>query len=142
MSPDGLMVAFVGPDNNIWLRKLNYNTEIAVTKDGKVNEVINGVPDWTYEEEFSTTRSMAWAPDNQVLCFLKYNESQVPQYQFPLYGGACDTDARYALYPAPMIINIPLPASPTRWCRFTPMTWSCAKSRPSSLTQRLNISPA
>lgn len=112
MSPDGLMVAFVAPDNNIWLRKLNYNTEIAVTKDGKANEVINGVPDWTYEEEFATTQSMAWSPDNLILCFLKYNETQVPQYGFPLYGGACDTDSRYSLYPGTYDYKYPVAGEP------------------------------
>lgn len=45
-SPDGLKVAFVR-DNNIYLIKLLYgNSESQVTKDGKRNSVINGVPDW------------------------------------------------------------------------------------------------
>lgn len=56
-SPDGRMVAFVA-DNNIYIKKLDYGSEVAVTKDGKKNAVINGVPDWTYEEEFTTTCSM------------------------------------------------------------------------------------
>ena len=85
-SPDGRMVAFVA-DNNIFLKKLDYGTEVAVTTDGKNNEIINGVPDWTYEEEFSTSSSMAWAPDNMTLCYIKYNESQVPMFTFPLYKG-------------------------------------------------------
>lgn len=98
-SPDGLMVAFAADDNNIHIRKLDYNTEVDVTTDGAVNAVINGVPDWTYEEEFMTTRSMAWAPDNLTLCFLKYNEKDVPLYRFALYEGACDPKEQYALYP-------------------------------------------
>ena len=89
-SPDGRMVAFVAGDNNIYLKKLDYGTEVAVTTDGAVNAVINGVPDWVYEEEFSTASSMAWAPDCSTLCYLKYNESEVPTYSFPLYEGACD----------------------------------------------------
>lgn len=49
-SNDGLQVAFVR-DNNIFLVKLLYdNAEIQVTKDGKRNEVINGLPDWVNEE--------------------------------------------------------------------------------------------
>ncbi len=67
------MVAFVAGDNNIYLKKLDYGTEVAVTTDGAVNAVINGVPDWVYEEEFSTASSMAWAPDCSTLCYLKYN---------------------------------------------------------------------
>ena len=43
-SPDGWQVAFVR-DNNIHLVKLMYgNSESQVTKDGKRNEIINGIP--------------------------------------------------------------------------------------------------
>ena len=48
-SPDGNQIAFVRY-NNIWLVKLLYdNAESQVTKDGKRNEIINGIPDWVYE---------------------------------------------------------------------------------------------
>ncbi|WP_290448653.1 arginine deiminase family protein, partial [uncultured Muribaculum sp.] len=110
-SPDGRMVAFVS-DNNIYLRKLDYNTEVAVTTDGRVNEVINGVPDWTYEEEFSTNCSMTWAPDNLTLCYLKYNESNVPLYSFPLYQGTCDPMNQYALYPGAYTYKYPVAGEP------------------------------
>lgn len=97
-SPDGRMIAFVS-DNNIYLKKLDYWTEVAVTTDGEKNKIINGVPDWVYEEEFSTSCSMAWSPDNETLCYLKYNETDVPMFSFPLYGGNCDIDEAYRLYP-------------------------------------------
>ena len=58
-SPDGRMVAFMA-DNNIYIKKIDYNSEVAVTTDGELNRIINGVPDWTYEEEFATTCSMGW----------------------------------------------------------------------------------
>ncbi|MDE5704518.1 S9 family peptidase [Muribaculum sp.] len=97
-SPDGRMIAFAA-DGNIYISKLDYLTEVAVTADGAKNSVINGVPDWSYEEEFDTTCSMAWAPDNTTLCYLKYDESAVPLYSFPLYQGTCNPDDAYALYP-------------------------------------------
>lgn len=97
-SSNGRMVAFVA-DNNIYVKKLDYNTEVAVTEDGTVGQIINGVSDWTYEEEFSTTCSMAWAPDNSTLCFVKYNESEVPLYNLPIYQGSCHPKDKYALYP-------------------------------------------
>jgi dipeptidyl-peptidase-4 len=97
-SPDSRMISFV-VDNNIYIKKLDYNTEVAVTSDGKQNEVINGVPDWTYEEEFETSNSMAWAPDNLTLCYIKYNEKNVPMFTFPLYQGTCEPKDEYALYP-------------------------------------------
>jgi len=98
-SPDGRMVAFVAEDNNIYIRKLDYKSQVAVTTDGAVNSVINGVPDWVYEEEFTTDCSMTWAPDNLTLCYIRYDESPVPTYSLPLYQGTCGSMDRYALYP-------------------------------------------
>ncbi len=106
-SPDSRMVAFVA-NNNIYIKKLDYGTEVAVTTDGEVNKVINGVPDWVYEEEFATSVSMAWAPDNLTLCYIKYDENDVPMYSFPLYGGACDPLSQYALYPGEYSYKYPV----------------------------------
>ncbi len=110
-SPDGRMIAFVS-DNNIYIRKLDYNTEVAVTGDGKSNRVINGVPDWVYEEEFDTTCSMAWSPDNLTLCYLKYNETDVPLYSFPLYQGTCEPKDQYELYPGSYSYKYPVAGEP------------------------------
>lgn len=61
-SPDGRMVAYVS-DNNIWIRKFDYDTEVQVTKDGEMNKILNGITDWVYEEEFAVTNLMAWSPN-------------------------------------------------------------------------------
>ena len=110
-SPNGRMVAFV-VDNNIYVRKLDYQTEVAVTTDGKVNEIINGIPDWVYEEEFATTCSMAWAPDDLNLCFIKYNETEVPMYDMQRYGGACNGDDALQLYPQTWNYKYPVAGKP------------------------------
>lgn len=107
-SPDGRMVAFMAQDNNIYIHKTDYGSEVAVTTDGQPNSVINGVPDWTYEEEFSTNRSMVWAPDNSSLAYIKYNEADVPAFGFPLYEGACDPMTQYALYPGEFVYKYPV----------------------------------
>ena len=106
-SPDGRMVAFVA-DNNVQLKKLDYGTEMPVTTDGATNKIINGVPDWTYQEEFATTASMTWAPDNLTLCFLKYNETDVPLFSFELYEGSCNPMKQYALYPGQFTYKYPV----------------------------------
>ncbi|MCM1028258.1 MAG: S9 family peptidase [Pseudoflavonifractor sp.] len=111
-SPDGRMIAFVGPDNNIYIKKLDYWTELPVTTDGKVNEVINGVPDWVYEEEFTTSSSMTWSPDNLNLCFIRYEEARVPMFSFPLYEGACHPNIEYALYPGDFTYKYPVAGEP------------------------------
>ncbi|MCM1484372.1 MAG: S9 family peptidase [Muribaculaceae bacterium] len=106
-SPDGRMAAYVS-DNNIYIKKLDYGTDIAVTTDGKKNMIINGVPDWTYEEEFSTASSMTWASDNLTLCYLKYNETDVPVYNFTLYEGTCPQYPQYANYPGEFSYKYPV----------------------------------
>ena len=76
-SPDGLQVAFVR-DNNIFLVKLLYdNSESQVTKDGKFNHIINGLPDWVYEEEFSFNSALEFNADGTMLCWIKFDESAV-----------------------------------------------------------------
>lgn len=109
-SPDGRMVAFVS-DNNIYLKKLDFNTETAVTTDGKLNEIINGVPDWSYDEEFDITCSMAWSPDNTTLVYAKYNETEVGTYTFPLYEGFCPQYTQYDLYPGTFAYKYSLPGT-------------------------------
>lgn len=106
-SPDSRMVAFV-TDNNIRIRKWDYDTEVDVTADGKHGKIINGIPDWTYEEEFSAVCSMAWSPDNTTLCYLRYDEEEVPWYSLPIYKGYCDADDRYALYPGTFTYKYPV----------------------------------
>ncbi len=108
MSGDGRMVAFVGEDNNIYIKKNDYDSQVAVTEDGEVNKVLNGVPDWVYEEEFATNCSMVWSPDNLLLCFLRYDESEVPMYTLPIYQGTCEPRNQYALYPGTYSYKYPV----------------------------------
>ena len=86
-SPDGNMIAFVR-DNNIFLVKMLYgNSESQVTEDGKNNAIINGIPDWVYEEEFSFNRALEFSADNTMIAFIRFDETEVPSYSFPLFAG-------------------------------------------------------
>lgn len=84
-SPDGRMCAYV-IDNNIWLRKFDYDTEIQVTTDGEANKILNGITDWVYEEEFSVTNLMAWSPDSEYLAYVRSDETDVREYSMQMYG--------------------------------------------------------
>ena len=98
-SNDGLQVAFVR-NNNIYLVKLLYdNAESQVTKDGKWNEVINGVPDWVYEEEFGFNSAMAFNADGTMICWIRFDESQVKEYPLQLFKGAFPAKKDYTTYP-------------------------------------------
>lgn len=85
-SRDGRMLAFV-VDNDIWLAKFDYDSESRVTKDGSFNKIINGATDWVYEEEFGTTSIMDFSADNRLLAFVRFDETDVPEYSFQSYKG-------------------------------------------------------
>lgn len=110
-SHDSRMVSFVA-GNNIYIKKIDYDSEVAVTTDGAVNRIINGVPDWVYQEEFATTVSMVWSADNLTLSFLKYDESKVPLYNLTMYQGTCEPMDSYALYPGLFSYKYPVAGEP------------------------------
>lgn len=98
-SPDGNQIAFVR-DNNIFLVKLLYNNaESQITKDGERNKVINGKPDWVYEEEFSFNCAFDFSADSEMLAWIRFDESEVKTYTFPWYKGMSPSKEEYALYP-------------------------------------------
>lgn len=108
-SPDGNQIAFVR-DNNIYLVKLLFgNSESQVTKDGKFNEVLNGIPDWVYEEEFGFSRAFDFSADSQMLAYIRFDESQVPMYSFPLYKGLAPALNDFATYPGEYAYKYPMP---------------------------------
>lgn len=83
-SPDGAKIAFVF-ENNLYYQDLDSEEVTQVTTDGKRNEIINGVTDWVYEEEFAFVRAFDWSADGNFLAFLKFNESQVPVMNIDVY---------------------------------------------------------
>ena len=97
-SPDGERIAFVR-NNNVFIKTLKFGTEAQLTWDGKQNKIINGIPDWVYEEEFSFNKAFAWSPDSKFLAYIKFDESEVPEYTLPMYQGAEPRLTQYAEYP-------------------------------------------
>lgn len=111
LSPDGRKVAFVR-DNNLYLTSVMTatieTTERQITKDGERNKVINGVPDWVYEEEFSMNSAITWSPDSKVLAWLRWDESSVKEYSLPIYMGAVPARTEYELYPGAYSYKYPV----------------------------------
>ncbi len=88
-SPQGDKVAFVAGNNLHYKNLLNGKT-VQITGDGQTNAVINGLPDWVYEEEFSPVDgngmvATKWSPDGTKIAFLRFDESQVPTMSMTLY---------------------------------------------------------
>lgn len=108
-SPDGNMVAFVR-DNNIHLVKLLYNNaESQITKDGEFNKVINGKPDWVYEEEFGFNCAFDFSADSELLAWIRFDESAVRTFSFPWYRGSNPAKDEYRLYPGTYEYKYPKP---------------------------------
>lgn len=84
--PSGNKIAFVR-DNNLHIKDLNNNTEQAITTNGKANAIINGAPDWVYEEEFSMDRAYYWSPSGSKIAYLRFDESNVPSFLLTEYDG-------------------------------------------------------
>lgn len=86
-SPDGTMIAFVR-ENDLYLVKLLFgNAESRVTTDGERNRIINGLPDWVCEEEFTQSRAFDFSADSRMLAWVRYDESRVPVYRMQMFKG-------------------------------------------------------
>lgn len=84
-SPKGDKIAFIR-GNDIFIKDLASNTETQVTHDGKENHIINGYPDWVYEEEFGYNKAFHWSPDGTRIGYCRFDESNVKQFQMAMYG--------------------------------------------------------
>ena len=110
-SPDGRMVAFAR-NNNLYVDKLDYGTEIAMTKDGEEGRIINGMPDWLYEEEFDCTKLFVWSPDSKLVAFVKLDLSNVQSYSYIRYKGSNPEFTTDAEYPEVVTFKYPKAGTP------------------------------
>ena len=97
ISPNGRYIAFA-KNNNLYIHKLDFGTEVAVTKDENP-DILNGIADWLYEEEFGTTALFVWSPDSKQLAFVKLNEQEVPSFAWQNYLGTDYPTADTLRYP-------------------------------------------
>lgn len=98
ISPKGDKVAYVY-ENNIYLYDIATKNKTQVTTDGKKNRIINGITDWVYEEEFSFVRAFEWNKTGDKIAYLKFDESQVPEFSMDVYGKG--------LYPTQQVFKYP-----------------------------------
>lgn len=83
-SPDRTKIAFA-KENNLFIYDLATKKQTQVTNDGEKNKIINGICDWVYEEEFAFVRAFDWSADGKKLAYIKFDESQVPEFSMNVF---------------------------------------------------------
>jgi dipeptidyl-peptidase-4 len=98
LSPDGTKIVY-GFENNLYVKDLNSGEVTQITNDGKKNEIINGITDWVYEEEFSFVRAFDWNKNSDQIAFIRFDETNVPEFSMDVYGTALYPDQQVFKYP-------------------------------------------
>lgn len=107
-SPDGNLIAFAREGNLFLVKLLFGNSESQITKDGERGKILNGIPDWVYEEEFSTNCSFDFSADSKMLAWVRYDESKVPMWKIQEYKGAYPERKENAEYPGEYAYKYPV----------------------------------
>ncbi|CAK8673111.1 unnamed protein product [Clavelina lepadiformis] len=73
---------------------------VRITHDGSKNQILNGLPDWVYEEEMVfTTNNIFWSPDSRFLAYLVTNDTLVDKIEYSVYGDFQYPDMVEVAYP-------------------------------------------
>ncbi len=83
-SPDGTKICYA-KSNDLFVLDLLTKKTTQITSDGKKNAIINGITDWVYEEEFAFVRAFDWSADSKKIAFIRFDESEVPEFSMNIY---------------------------------------------------------
>ncbi|ORX43292.1 hypothetical protein BCR36DRAFT_336342 [Piromyces finnis] len=107
-SPSSDKIAYV-KNNNMYYLNLKTGKSVQITNDGSKN-IFNGISDWVYEEEvLMSSKAFWWSPDGKYLGFIKFNDTNVPEYEIPVY---LDNNLDGISYNAWKSIKYPKPGFP------------------------------
>ena len=98
LAPDGTKVAY-GFNNNLFVKDFDTNQITQITFDGQKNQIINGITDWVYEEEFAFVRAFEWNSDGTHIAFIRFDETKVPEFSMDMYGNGLYPDQSVFKYP-------------------------------------------
>ncbi|MED6242617.1 hypothetical protein ATANTOWER_007380, partial [Ataeniobius toweri] len=102
-APTGNKLAYVW-DNNVYLKTSPDSPREQITFNGEPNKILNGIPDWVYEEEmFSSNRGVWWSPGGKYLAYAEFNDTLVHNIEYSWFG-----EDQY-----PSTISIPYPKAGT-----------------------------
>ncbi|KAF9155773.1 hypothetical protein DFQ26_009632 [Actinomortierella ambigua] len=101
-SPVGHTLAYV-QNNNLYVYE-DLTTRHQVTFDGAPG-IFNGLTDWVYEEEvYTSTNALWWSPDGTALAFLRFDETEVPEFHFPIF---MNNQKQAPAYPRDIMMKYP-----------------------------------
>ena len=98
LSPDGNKIAY-GYQNNLYVKDLKSGVVKQITYDGEKNKIINGITDWVYEEEFSFVRAFDWNADSNLIAFIRFDETEVPEFSMDVFGSELYQTQQVFKYP-------------------------------------------
>ncbi|KAK3082641.1 hypothetical protein FSP39_001205, partial [Pinctada imbricata] len=106
-APVGHSLVYVQENNIYYITSPGHGTNIKptqITSDGEQGRILNGIPDWVYEEEIlGTDHALWWSPDGRFLLYAVFNDSHVRKYYYPYYGDMRSQygDEKWISYPKP-----------------------------------------
>ncbi|RMZ51262.1 S9 family peptidase [Flavobacteriaceae bacterium PRS1] len=98
LSHDASKVAY-GYKNNLYVKDLVTGNVEQITFDGEKNKIINGITDWVYEEEFGFVRAFQWNTNGNKIAYLRFDETEVPEFSMDIYGEALYQTQHVFKYP-------------------------------------------
>ncbi len=104
LSPDATKIAY-GFENNLYVKDLTSGVEKQITTDGIKNKIINGITDWVYEEEFGFVRAFDWSVGSDKIAFIRFNETEVPQFSMDVFGSGLYQTQQVFKYPKAGEVN-------------------------------------
>ncbi|KAK5847651.1 hypothetical protein PBY51_016761 [Eleginops maclovinus] len=103
-APEGHKLAFVW-DYDVYIMTSPGSPPKQVTFNGEANLILNGIPDWVYEEEmFSSNQGLWWSPGGKYVAFAEFNDTEVHNIEYTWYGNN--------QYPTTVSIPYPKPGTP------------------------------
>jgi len=93
-SDDGEKIAFVR-NLNLFFMDVKTRKETQITFDGEENHILNGLPDWVYEEELNISKTFSWSPNGKFLSYMRFDESNVKEFSMTIWGNLYPEEYRY-----------------------------------------------
>uniref|UniRef100_A0A4W6BYE7 Dipeptidyl-peptidase 4 n=1 Tax=Lates calcarifer TaxID=8187 RepID=A0A4W6BYE7_LATCA len=92
-------------ENNVYIKTSPGSPAQQITFNGKENFILNGIPDWVYEEEmFSSSQGLWWSPGGKYVAYAEFNDTGVHNIEYSWYGEN--------QYPSTVSIPYPKPGTP------------------------------